>query len=181
MKTLIISIVLTTSAALTSIQTYAQKCKFAYEKEDPISGKSTRGIAAPIKLPPIGGYEYWMIGFNQVDDSYYLDMTIRLYGELNNGLNKNDSVMFKLANDELITCYVQDNVAPQTNAVAVSGSLIVTTTYQAKYTLTKEQLIKLSESNLVFARMNISEKVYENAPKEKHQKKILRAAICILK
>lgn len=170
-----------TIALFSFFNSNAQKCKFDYEKEDPFSGKATKGNTSAIYPASPVSNEYWYLGLNRTGDDFYIGMLVQLKGELNTYLEKGDSIMFKLANGAVITCYANDKVSPTTNAAAAGGQPIITTQYRANYAVTAEELKNFSESMVTFVRMNVGDKVFQVEIKEKHAKKLLDNAACILK
>ena len=151
-------------------QLAAQKCKFDYEKKDQITGEQTKGNTFSIKM-------WWKLGFNKAGDKYFLGMVAVINGNVRDIISPENTIIFKLANGEIITLYANDNHLPTAQATQYG----VQTTYNAKYNISKEDLEKLAASPLVYIRMGIGEtRRYESEFKTKEGTDFQNKARCIL-
>ena len=161
-----------------TLQLSAQKCKFDYNKKDPITGEATKGNTFTISTNS-GGFTATPIckmGFNRSGDDYYLGMVIYFYGNFRENIRKGDPIIFKLSNGEVITITSQDEVVPAAQATA-SG---IITMYQGKYDIDAATIQKMAENPPTFVRMSRESKVFEKEINSKTGKQISQAAACIL-
>jgi len=154
----------------TTLSLSAQKCKYDYNKKDPITGEATKGIKFDLKL-------FWEIGFNRIGTSYFLGMEIDPVGVLVDNLLKGDSFIFKLSNGEIVTIYAREECAPAAKLVWPGG---YHTFYSGKYDIDVSSLQKIADNLPTYLRMNIGSKSYEQEISAKEGKKISEAARCIL-
>lgn len=155
-----------------------KKCKFDYEETDAFSGKSKKGNTSVL----VGGmgYETWLVGWNREGDNYYLGMLVTLKGEFNTAINPGDSIMFKLADGNLITVYAKEVSTPVVNITTATSTPIILSTYKCNYGVTKEQLELIAASITTHVRMNIADKPYQKELKEKKSVKLQNDVRCIL-
>jgi hypothetical protein len=160
---------------------FGQKnCKYDYEKEDPFTGKATKGTTCAIYPASPISYEYWYVGLNRVGDDYYMGMVVELNGELNLYVNQGDSIMFKLADGNIITIHANDQGTPVSKVTTAGSKVIVTTQYRVNYDISVSDMKKLTESMVTYVRMNLSDKIYEKELKEKRAKDFMNDALCIM-
>jgi hypothetical protein len=152
-----------------TLQLSAQKCKFNYNRTDPITGESAKGNTFSIHIA-------WKMGFNKLGDTYHLGMYIRLSGNIREFIRKGDPLVFKLSNGEVVTLNSLDEFLPAAQATE-SG---IVTVYQGKYDIDVATLQKIAANPPTYVRMNIESKVYEKEISSKDGKKITQAATCIL-
>ena len=153
-----------------TLQLSAQKCKFDYNKTDPITGEATKGN----KFEVNGS---WDMGFNKIGETYYISMEYDTRGELKDILQVNDPIVIKLSNGEIITLTAQEECPPSYQMLWAAGWY---TYWKGKYSIDASSIKQIAENLPVFARMNIGNKVYEQQISDKVGKKISQAAACIL-
>lgn len=158
----------------------AQKCKFEYENDDPFSGKLTRRTITTVFPSSIATNESWTVGIERLNNEYTIVNNISLGGKSNNFLYEGDSIMFATSDGNVITCYANYKVGPETNIDKVMNNKIVSTAYISRYTITAEQVEILSRSVLTRLRINIGEEVIQQELKSKHGKDFMNDARCIL-
>ncbi|UTW65420.1 hypothetical protein KFE94_12235 [bacterium SCSIO 12643] len=156
-----------------------KKCKFDFEETDPFSGKVKKGNTSTLVAGM--GYSTWYVGWNREGDSFYMGMLVTMQGEFNTSINQGDSLMFKLANGNMVTVYAKEQSTPVTNVSTASTKPVILSTYRCNYAITKEQLEMLSESVITHVRMNIADKVIQKELKEKKALKVQNDIKCILK
>jgi len=147
----------------------AQKCKFDYNKKDPITGEASKGNTAAIA-------RYWKLGFNRTGDNYHVGMYLAYIGNLRERIQKGDPIMLKLSNGEIVTINAQDEFLPTQQATTTA----IYSQYLGKYDIDTITLQKIAENPPTFIRMNIESKVYEKEINSKTGKQIAQAARCIL-
>jgi hypothetical protein len=147
----------------------AQKCKYNYNRTDPITNESAKGNTFSIHIA-------WKMGFNKLGDTYHLGMYIRLNGNIREFIRKGDPLIFKLSNGEVVTLNSSDEFLPA--AQATENGIV--TVYQGKYDIDVPTLQKIAANSPTYVRMNIESRVYEKEISAKDGKKITHAATCIL-
>ena len=158
----------------TTLSLSAQKCKYDYNKADPITGEATKGNS--FSVWSFMGMSGWSLGFNKIGDTYYTGMFLRCSGNVREFIKKGDPITLKLSNGEVITINAQDEFLP----VAQATQNGVVTTYNGKYNIDETILQKIAASAPTFIRMTIESKVYEREISAKDGKKASEAARCIL-
>ena len=158
-----------------SWQLSAQKCKYDYDRADPITGEASKGNTCTIQTYGMG-FPIWQVGFNKMGDSYFIGNMYRLVGNVREVIQKGDQMFIKLSNGELITLVAQDDFLPIAKATQ-SG---VYTEYLSKYAIDAATLQKIADNQPTFIRMNIESKTYEKEISSGDGKKMAQAAKCIL-
>lgn len=159
-----------------------KKCRFDYDKTDEFTGEVKKGNTSPIFPATPLSHEYWYLGLNRTGNNYHIGNLLQLNGEFNVFLEKGDSLMLKLNNNEIITCYANDRTSPVTKArVDANNQPVITSVYKSNYDVSLENMEKLTKSEVIYIRMNVGDKVYERKLKMKFGKKILHNATCIMK
>jgi len=159
---------------VSTLQLSAQKCKYDYNKTDPITGETTKKTSFSI-LPK--GTTFGKMSFHKIGTTYHFQMDISCTGELKEIVEKGDKITLKLSNGEIITFTSQDDIKPVYN---VSPGLVVTSRYTVAYDIDVESLQQITEFLPTFIRINIGTKVYDEQIASGIGKKIAQAAECIL-
>lgn len=165
---------------LASMQLSAQKCKYDYDKKDPITGEISKGIAVAIELKGSyalpGNATKSEIGFNKNGETYFISFKITFFAHYKEFIRKGEPLMIKLSNGEFITINAQDEFIPSHAADQVG----VYTTYSANYNIDAVSFQKLTDSPPTFVRVNFENRIYDREITDKVQKKLYQAAKCIL-
>ena len=159
-----------------SMQLSAQKCKYDFDKKDPITGETTKKNTVTISISPY----YWKLGYSRTGDNFQVEMFIRCNGNLREIIQKGDPIILKLSNDEIITVYSKDEFLPFAQTSSSQTATRVLSTYNGKYDIDATSLQKIAENPPTFIRMNIESKVYEKEISAKDGKILAKAAACIL-
>ena len=154
---------------LASMQLSAQKCKFDYEKEDPLTGAQTKGNTFTVKV-------YWKIGFNKVGDKYTISMWLRMNGQVRDIITPENNIVFKLENGEIITVFANDSYVGRSQATQ-NGVLTV---YDAIFAVSEDDIKKLAASPLTYVRMPIGALTAESELNTKKGAEFQGKAKCIL-
>ena len=155
-----------------SMQLSAQKCKFDYNKKDQLTGEQSKGITFSIKL-------WWKLGFNRVGNTYYIGMYINLNGNLRDVITPDNTLVFKLANGEIITLHANDNFYPTAQVNANQNGVV--SRYDAKYDISAEDMQKLASSPIVYVKMGIGgARNYDSEFNAKKGEEFQNCAKCIL-
>jgi len=156
-----------------SLQLSAQKCKYDYNKKDPITGEETKG--STFNVSTFMGISNWKMSVNKMGNTYYIGNILNVSGNVREIIKKGETVAFKLSNGEVVTLYAQDDFLPVQQATQ-NG---VYTQFTSKYGIDAETLQKIAENMPTFIRLNAESKVYEKEIPAKLGKQISQAAKCI--
>ncbi len=153
-----------------SLNLSAQKCKFDYEKKDPLTGAQTKGISFNVKL-------WWQLGINKIDDTYNVGAAIRISGNVRDIITPENTLIFKLVSGEIVTIHANSESLP----IAQATNQGVITVYTVTYNISVEDLERLASSPLAYLRIGIgSERVYDEEFKEKRGVEFQNRAKCML-
>jgi hypothetical protein len=156
------------------------KCKYDYEESDPFTGKLARGTTTTIFPTSISTREYWEIGFERINDTYTVSNNISIAGKSNEYLYQGDSLMFATKDGNIITCYANEKVNPESHAERVMNRDIITTKYVSTYAISRRQMEALARTAVTSIRINIGEEVFQQEIKSRHAKNLMQDANCIL-
>jgi hypothetical protein len=163
-----------------SLSLSAQKCKYDYNKPDPITGEAAKGIGLNVesKMMVMGTGTIYRsnIGFNKIGETYYVNVELFYTGNLRENILTSNPLIIKLSNGETVTIYPQSDFLPSASA----NQYGVYTQYKAKYDIDAASLQKIAESAPTFFRLNLESRTYDRTLDSKDQKKFTNAARCIL-
>jgi len=155
---------------LFATEAYSQKkCRFDYNKKDPITGEETKGNTFPIR-------SWWKLGFNRSNNDYHIGMGIRLDGNVRYILTPENTIIFKLENDEIITVNAREEYAPVQQATSNGVSSV----YSAIFNISEDDLRKFAESPLKHVRMTIGPNPADASFNAKKGRVFQENARCIL-
>ena len=154
-------------------QVYSQKCKFDYEKKDPLTGEATKGNSFMIKM-------WWHLGLNKVGNEYHVGMYIRLDGNVRDYVTPENTIIFKLENGEIITVYADNEYVPTAQSVRYGNEYRVVSVIRAKFTISEEDLQKIATSPLAYVKMTAGARTYDSEFKTKKGAEFQNKAKCIL-
>jgi hypothetical protein len=155
--------------AVVGLTAQAQKCKFDYQKKDPLSGEATKGNTFGVKM-------WWKLGLNKVGNTYFIGMWININGNVRDIITPENTIIFKLANGEIITLKASDNFLPTAQATQTG----VATSYRAKYDISEEDLRKIMASPLIYVKMEVGARIYDSEFNTKKGTEFQSKAKCIL-
>lgn len=155
-----------------------KKCKFDFEETDPFSGKTKKSNTSTLVAGM--GYDRWLVGWNREGDTFFMGMLATMQGEFNTAINQGDSIMFKLADGNMVVVYAKEVSTPVTDVSTAGTKPIILSTYKCNYAISKEQLEMLSASVITHVRMNIADKVIQKELKEKKALKVQNDIKCVL-
>jgi hypothetical protein len=153
-----------------SATSYAQKCKYDYEKKDAFTGKTSVAIFCDLT-------KFWSISVaGASDNSYSLNLGLLFSGAKKDVIRKGDTLMIALENAPPIILIAAGEFLP---SLTTSGSSIYTK-YNPSYSITKEQLLMLSQHNMPAFRVYFGSLWSGDDVKPKNAQKISKAAECIV-
>ena len=154
---------------LTELQ--AQKCKFNFDKKDPISGDRVRRNSYKLKK------QAFTVSFYRKKDEFKLELNMVFAGARNFSVTTSDQLILKMENGEMITVYPSKEFAPTSQATG-SG---VYSFYAISYNASREQFQQISKSGIVHVRSNMGGETYDVEVKGKMTEKMKLGASCMLK
>lgn len=159
--------------AITSTNTFAQKCHFDVDKKDDFSGEHVRNVRVKV-----GTFFYaWWVLLEQKGPKYFITVQSATTGKVDNVIPKGSKVLFKLDNGKVVEMIVSDECVP---AFSVQSNTIVTT-WLPKGEVSKEIMKQLSESPTTMIRMNIGGKDFDSpGASGKEGRKMAESAACLL-
>lgn len=160
---------------------YSQKCKYYVDESDPITGEEHKAIntlvkfAHPFNFSQIGG---WGIDFDRIGDKYSIISRLVIENDINEQIQRGDSLLIKLDSGKIITLYSNSAVSPKSlndpNEKAKKN-------YISTYPISKDDFALLCTNEIVFLRINVSQVVFDLEVEGKQIKKLQEAAKCIFK
>jgi len=152
----------------------AQKCKYDYEKTDPFTGKSGKGIVETLE-------NSWKIELNKTDQDFFIALHLRFAGISNDIINVGDTLMIAIENGKPLILKSLTKVTPISDAVQVYDRAVIQSFYTPTYQATLEQINQLAVSNITSIKIYFNDKWYSLDIETKKAKKIVKAANCMLK
>ncbi len=158
---------------LTTLTAFSQKkCKFDYEKEDKVSGKTIRFYEFNILLAGV------KIQIGNNGPQSYFNFGIDMVGEKEEVIRKEtDTLYIRLANKELLTLNPKENT--KGTAHINEQQRQVKTFFAPMYYMTEDQLKMLSESPIVGFKFLIEGLEYTVEMPDKKGEKIMEGFGCL--
>ncbi|MBL7932111.1 MAG: hypothetical protein JNL60_09415 [Bacteroidia bacterium] len=147
---------------------FAQKCKFDYDKADPFTGKRTFSIKPDLARG-------WGMAIISTAGNYDISISVIVGGLTKNVINKGDTLLMALEGDLPLILKANAEYLPVSNA---AGSTVYTS-YTASYSITKADLLRLSQKSMRALRMYVGVNAFNVEVKEKNAEKIAKAAACM--
>ena len=154
---------------LTATAAYGQKCKFDSQSRDPITGEDTKGSTFSVQY-------WWSLGFNKNGNNYHIGMLAIISGNVRDVIMPENTLIFKLANDEIITLNANDNYVP--TAQATTNGVI--SSYNARFDISEEDLQKIASSPLAHVRMTIGPQTFDRSITARKGMDFQNQARCIM-
>lgn len=154
---------------LASMQLSAQKCKFAYDKKDPITGEQSKGVQFTIQRT-------WALAICRLGDTYFISMAMTGAGNNREIITTENTIILKLANGELITINAKEEYVPAAQATQYG----VVTQWRAEYNISEEDLQKMANSPLTYVRMQIGARTFDQEIDTKKGQDFQNKSKCIL-
>ncbi len=147
----------------------AQHCKIVKEK-DAFTGKTKVSYSIPI------GTEILCV--SKVDGICSIEISSTVAGVMQQGVEKGATGQFRLVNNELVSFVAKENSEPTVNLNGIATAY--KSTLVAGYTITEQELIKLSRSAPVAIKFQLGGKEIVSEFSTKKGKKLKAAVKCIL-
>lgn len=148
-----------------------QKCKFEKNEVDPITGEKIVEVKAFIKADKKTLYSY----LNRTDDKYNIRFIIRLGGKHNYTIPQGSKAIFKFDDGEVLELFSESETIPTYNA-----NDHILSSYRPTYNIPKEAIKKMSEKEVSFIRIYVSDKLnLDFNIKEKMRVKFQKIVVCI--
>ncbi|MDR1458696.1 MAG: hypothetical protein LBI60_00550 [Bacteroidales bacterium] len=174
-KIIALSVALLLSSLLS--YSYAQKCKYEYQKTDGLTGNTLKAIqyeasgTLTLRCKKVNdGYEIDILIYFQWADggeAYSRGQTMRM--------EVGDSLTFKLSTGEIVSLYATKQLIPVQKANGWGSFL----TYDALST-DKNNMEKLANTTVSYIRVNFGKDVYDAFLKEKSAKQLQSSLNCLL-
>lgn len=166
-------IVLLLTVLFISTVSFAQKCKYFLEKKDPFTGKLTLGMSCEL-------LKTWRIGLARTDTVYSMDLQVTFPGIMEESISKGDTLMIALENDKPLILFAVDKSSFASNVVGIGNGRSVISIYNPFYEISKEDIVRLSQNNIIAVKVYLGPSAYSIDVPEKNAKKITKAASCLL-
>jgi hypothetical protein len=154
--------------ALLCRNSFAQKCKFDYDKADPFTGKRTFSMKPDLARG-------WGMAIGNAAGNYEISVSVIVGGVTKNVIGKGDTLMMALDGGLPIVLRANAEYPPSSN---VAGTTIYSS-YSANYSISREELQRLSQKKMIALRMFAGVNAYSVDVKEKNAEKISKAAGCV--
>jgi hypothetical protein len=146
----------------------AQKCKFDYDKVDAFTGKRTFSMKPDLARG-------WGMAIGNTAGNNEISISVIVGGITKNVINKGDTLMMALEGGKPIILKANAEYLPASN---VAGTTVYSS-YLANYSISKDDLQRLSEKKMTALRMYVGASAFNLEVKEKNAEKISKAAACV--
>lgn len=130
--------------SLCTIQLNAQKCKYTYDKVDPMTNERVRRITYPVKM-------YFKVSFYRKASDFRVELNVTFGGERNFKILAGETMDLKLTSGTILTL----SAAQDANPVSFLASEQVMTGYGISYNITKEQMQQIATSGFSVVRVKM--------------------------
>jgi hypothetical protein len=142
--------------SLLSLSAQAQKCKYDFDKVDPMSNDRVRRNTYTLK-------EFFIVGIYRKADDFRFELNVRFAGERNFKIRAGDKIEIKLATGTILTLAAAQDASP----VSYVATHQIYTRYAITYAISKEEMQQMGEGGftVVKAKLGDDEVVYEASAK----------------
>ena len=124
---------------------------------------------------------WWELDLNRIGNKYFVGAHIFIDGNVRDIITPARTLIFKLANGEIITLYANDEYPPTAQVVAGSVTPSVKSVYHAKYDISEEDMQKMASSPPTVVRVEIGDaRKYDSQFNAKQGAAIQQKAYCIM-
>ena len=165
----------TVFAVLIAGSTFAQKCKFDYDKTDAFSGEKEQRI-----IMKFGLFSPFVFSFYHKGEDCRLEVYITMSGEQNFILRKGSKLDIKLVNGKIFNLESVDDAAPTSYVGGSANSPQIKSNYSISYKISKEQLKEISDAGIQITKTHLQgDSYYDHEMKSKDIEKTKSAASCM--
>ena len=176
MRLFIFCLIYSTVSLFTQVVNAQENCKYNVDKKDPFTDKPVHAIITPIKVSIFPTYN-WQLFLYKDGDSYHIETSVAFVGNVSDVMEKGDSIQFKFESGKILSLHARDRINP-----LISGSDLKTTAYQNVYfEISNDDFGLFSTSPVAYVQMNTGSRKYQEKVNEKNAKKIINAALCVMK
>ncbi len=118
----------------------------------------------------------WALVIGKHGDTYSISMVMNRAGNFREIITTENTIILKLANDELITINANEEYLPAAQATQYG----IVTQWSAVYNISEEDLQKMANSPLTYVRMEIDTRVFAKEIDAKKGKDFQNKSKCIL-
>ena len=158
----------------TASQAYSQKCKYDYQKKDPITGEETKG--STFRVVRKNGF-WWDLKLNKTGNQYNVGIYAIIGGAINEAIVPKSEINLKLEDGSIITIYANEEYRASLRPVGTVG---VVSDFNAVYNISEADMQKLASSPLEYVKMELGTRTYDESLKAKQGKAFQRMAQCML-
>ena len=152
-----------------SIEASGQKCKYDFDKKDPMTGDRVRRCEISIK-------NYFIVNYYRKADTLRVELNVRFLGERNFIVPKGNTIDFKLNDGPILKLASAQDAAP----VSYVAANQIMTSFAMTYYCTKEELQKIAEKGFSAVSSKIGDETITYEVKEKDIIRSAEKAKCML-
>lgn len=157
-------------AVLYILPASAQKCKYTFDKTDPITNERIRRSSHDISL-------WAKVSLYRAADDLRLELNLAQDGEHNYSIPIGAKIFVKLGDGAILELTSANEAIP----VSFLAGSQVATAFAFSYPITKEQVEKIGEHGIVFIKAELIKDTSANYEvSSKRSKKIKKSALCIV-
>lgn len=146
-----------------------KKCKYNFDKEDPMTGE--RVMRNEVKLK-----SYFIVSYYRKADSLRIELNVRFVGERNFRVPKGSELKLKLSDGKILSFFS----AQTANPLSYVGGSQILTNYAMTYYCSKEQMEDLAEYGFTVASTKLGDETITMEVKKKKVAKNANKARCML-
>lgn len=148
----------------------AQKCKYQFDKEDPITGERIRRNIHNINM-------WTKLAFYRANDDTRVELNFVKGGEQNFAIPVGTEIIIKTGDGKLLKLKSANKAMPQS---FVTGNQVATA-YAISYFISKEQMQQIADNGIKFIKaMILDDLSVDYEIKKGKNKKIMKSAFCML-
>jgi len=156
-------------AIVNTKETKAQKCKFSFDKTDPMT--DARVVRNTIKIK-----SYFQVSFYRSGDDMRIELNVNYAGERNFIIPVGTGIDFKLSDASIMTLKSAQKATPVSY---VTGTQIMTA-YGISFYCSKEEMEKIANGGFSVVRTKLGDETLTYELKSKDAEKAAEYATCIL-
>lgn len=147
----------------------AQKCKYALDEADAMTGNKVRRTTVKLE-------GYFIMSFYKNADDHRVELNVRFVGERNFVVPEGNELQIKLANDEMFTLKSAQSASP----VSYVASTQVMSDYALSYRCSLDDMKRIASSGVAVARVKLGDETITYEVKKKDVLETASKATCLL-